>query len=337
MEKILFYISEPWEREQIEASGLSQKATLSFIDGPLDADHLPDARDATILSVFVNSRITKEVIDAFPSLRLIATRSTGFDHIDQAACAARSIAIQNVPGYGSNTVAEHAFGLLLALSKRICDGWEQTRERTDFNPTRLRGFDLYEKTLGVIGTGRIGKHAVKIGKGFGMKVIAYDAFADQAFAAAEGITYLPLPELLTQADVLTIHVPYIPETHHLINRDNIGTIKRGAVLINTSRGAVVDTEALVVGLTSGVLRGVGLDVLEEEDALKDEAQLLASGKAGEHNLKVLLANHVLVDMQNVIVTPHSAFNTVEALARIVQTTIENIDGYLAGTAQNIVK
>lgn len=341
MHKTAIFVTEAWEEEALQKA-MGDTLDFSFYKTPLNKDHIPDDRSAEILAVFVDSNIDRAVFDAFPNLKFIATRSTGFDHIDLVTAKEKGVVVSNVPSYGENTVAEHAFALLLSLSKRIYDGFDQIRERSDYDPFKLRGFDLLGKTLGVVGTGRIGRHAIKIGKGFGMHIIAYDPFPNTALAAEEGFSYKSLEELLGESDVITIHVPYIPPkegntgTHHLLNRENLARIKTGAVLVNTSRGAVVETEALVVGLKTGRLGGVCLDVFEEESGVKDEIDLLVSGKIKEHDLKTVLMNHILVDMPNVIITPHSAFNTKEALERILGTTIENIEGFLAGTPRNTV-
>ncbi len=334
--KIAFHITEPWEKERIEHTTLASECELSFFDHAVDIEHVPTDADAEALSVFVDSKLDADTLAKFPNLRFIATRSTGFDHIDLAATAARGITVANVPSYGSNTVAEHAFALLLALSKRICDGVTQVRERCDFDPHGLRGFDLQGKTLGVIGTGKIGKHAVAIGKGFGMNVVLYDTYPDEVFAQENGVSYLSLNDLLATSDVVTLHVPYLPATHHLINKGNVDTMRQGSVIINTSRGAVIETDAIVHGLECGRLRGVGLDVLEEEDVLREERHLFASGKMEGRDLKTVLENHMLIGMSNVIITPHSAYNTQEALERIMQTSIDNLLAYVHGTPQNVV-
>ncbi len=341
MYKTAVFVTEAWEEEALQKA-LGDKLHFSFYNTPLTKDHLPDDRSAEILAVFVDSKIDRAVFDAFPNLKFIATRSTGFDHIDLVAAKEKGVLVSNVPSYGENTVAEHAFALLLSLSKRIYDGFDQIRERSDYDPFKLRGFDLLGKTLGVVGTGRIGRHSIKIGKGFGMRIVAYDPFPNTALAEEEGFSYRTLDELLGESDVVTIHVPYISAkegdvgTHHLLNRENLAHIKTGAVLVNTSRGAVVETEALVVGLKTGRLGGLCLDVFEEEGGVKDEIDLLVSGKINEHDIKTVLMNHILVDMPNVIITPHSAFNTKEALERILSTTIENMEGFLAGTPKNTV-
>lgn len=336
MATIAIFTYEPWEKE-LYLSSLKDH-NLLFFDTILSHETLPkEAIDAEVISVFVDSFVTKEVIEAMPKLKLIVTRSTGFDHIAIDVAKEHGIVVSSVPAYGANTVAEHAFGLLLALSKRIVDGYEQLRESGSYDPRTLRGFDLKGRTLGIVGTGRIGQHAIKIGNGFGMKVIGFDAFPDKALESVYGFVYASsLDDLLSRSDVISIHVPYLKETHHMINSTNIMNVKKGAVIINTSRGPVVETEALFSALESGHLRGAGLDVVEEEGFIKDEMHLLSEGALDNHNLKVALMNHKLIDMQNVIMTPHSAFNTQEALERILQTTIENITSYFSGTPQNNV-
>jgi len=337
--KLAFFANEDFEKEYAKQSTLLSDGgiEITFFDGSLSSEHIPDQKDFEAISVFVDSKVDRNVLEQFPKLTFIAARSTGFDHIDLGACKEKGITVSNVPAYGENTVAEHAFALLLSLSKRVCDGYEQVREDGNFDPHRLRGFDLKGKTLGVIGTGRIGKHAVRIGKGFGMQIIAHDPYPDEAFAKEMDLNYLSLPEMLSKSDVVTIHIPYLPATHHLIDSDSLKHVKQGAYLINTSRGGVVDTQALVAALESGQLAGAGLDVLEEEGVIKDPLHFLVSGKAGEHNLKTVLANHVLVDLPNVIVTPHSAFNTIEALKRILDTTFENLASFAKGKPVNLVK
>ena len=259
---------------------------------------------------------------------MIATRSTGFDHIDLKAAKEKNIPIAYVPGYGDNTVAEFAFGLILNLSRKIYTGFDQIRETGSFSLEGLRGFDLNNKTIGIIGTGRIGRYMVKIAKGFGMKVIAFDVKPDENFAKEMSFQYLSLDDVLVQSDIISLHVPYMKETHHLINSQNISKIKKGALLINTSRGAVVETESLIRGLNEKILGGVGLDVLEEEGAIQDEKTLILYGRPEEHDLKTLIQNHVLIDMPNVIITPHNAFNTQEALQRILDTDLENIKSFI---------
>jgi len=333
--KTVFFKLEPWEKEYIEAKEGFQGAV--FIDEVLDKDHLPKETNVEVISTFVNSSISKKVLDALPNLKFVATRSTGFDHIDLKECKKRNILVSNVPSYGENTVAEYTFALILALTRKIHQGYDQIRETGSFQLDGLRGTDLKGKTLGVIGTGRIGKNVVRIAKGFGMNVVACDTYEDKAFAEEMGLQYCEPFKALQEGDIVTLHVPYSKETHHLIDAKAIKMMKKGAYLVNTSRGAVVDTQALVKALKDKHLAGAALDVLEEEGAVKDELEFLLTGHPQEENLKTVLANHVLIDMPNVIITPHNAFNTKEALQRILDTTIENIQGFAIGRPVHLVE
>ena len=309
---------------------------LSFFEHALDKDNMPSESSFEAVSVFVGSMIDSEVMKKLPNLKMIATRSTGYDHIDLKTAAKRGVTVTNVPSYGENTVAEFAFALILSLSRKIFESYHRIREEGSFRLDGLMGFDLKGKTLGVVGTGRIGLHVIKMAKGFDMKIIANDAFPNENLAKELGFAYLPLEELLKTSDIISLHVPYSEKTHHLINKTNIGLIKKGAYLINTARGGIVETEALIGALKNGNLAGAGLDVLEEEGAIKDELNFLVKGRSEEHNLKTILGNHVLIDMPNVIVTPHNAFNTSEALQRILDTTLGNLNSFAEGRTVNAV-
>jgi D-lactate dehydrogenase len=240
-----------------------------------------------------------------------------------------------VTTYASHPVAEFTFALLLCVMRRIYHAYNQLREGTSFDQRNLSGFNLFGKTIGIVGTGRIGRNVAAIAQGFGMRVLAFDAKPDQALATQEGFTYIGLDDLMAQADVISLHVPYLKETHHLIDADRFRKVKKGAVLINTARGEVVDTHALVAALRDGTLWGAGLDVLEEERALKDEADMIARGTA-DVDYELLTANHVLIDMPNVIVTPHIAYETAEAMAEISRVTAETISNFLTGKEQKYV-
>ncbi len=332
--KIHYFSGEKWEEEYARAKLIGED--IVFHEGSLAA--FPDLADsdAEVLCTFVESHIGEAELARFPALKLIATRSTGFDHIDVNATKAHGVAVANVPFYGENTVAEFAFALLLALSRRVIDADERVRETGTFSHDNLRGFDLAGKTIGVVGCGHIGVHAIRMANGFGMKVLGFDTHQDAELARTFNFTYASLSELLAASDIITIHVPYNEHTHHLINKENIKGIKKGAYLINTARGAVVETEALVEALKDGTLAGAGLDVLEEEGDMNDELALLTSPHPKEKELKVVLENHYLINHPRVIVTPHVAFNTTEAVTRIVDTTIGNIRNFSAGSPTNIV-
>ena len=317
-------------KEALEEAYIKDKlpgVDVVFYLGPIRQFSEERDTEAEVVSVFVNSPMGAGEMDRFPKLRLIATRSTGVDHVNAEEAKKRGIAVASVPGYGAPTVAEFAFALVLALSRKVCDAHKQVTETGSFSQNGLTGFDLAGKTIGVVGCGKIGQHTARIAKGFGMQVLVSDAFKNDALAKEIGFMYAELPELLGASDIISLHVPYMKETHHLINTGNIGQIKKGAYLINTARGAVVETAALVKALEDGVLAGAGLDVLEEEGDMQDEMHLLSGLHPKEEELKVVLENHYLIDHPRVIITPHIAFDTREAIERILDTTVENISTF----------
>ncbi len=295
-------------------------------------EKIPDG--LRVLSVFIHSKVTEEQLDRMPELELIASRSTGFDHIDADACRDRGITVCNVPDYGENTVAEHTFGMLLALTRKIHRCYERT-VRGDFSIEGLRGRDLYGKTFGALGTGRIAAHALRIAGGFGMRRLGYDIAPDDRLALGLGFEYVGFDELLAESDVLSLHVPHNDKTHHIIDAEALGKMKRGAILVNTARGGLVDPQALIDALRSGHLGGAALDVLESETAVAEEAELL-SRSFDVDTLRSVVQSTALLRMENVIITPHNAFNSEEAVERIIQQTVENIHAYLAGQPRNVV-
>lgn len=332
--KTIYFYNEEWEQDYVKSRLPDQE--IIFKAGYL-GEH-SDFRDeeAEALSIFVTSHIGAEELDRFPKLKFIATRSTGFDHIDLTETTKRGIKVSNVPSYGENTVAEQAFALLLCLSRKIYESYKQIEQGGKFSPEGLKGFDLKGKTIGIVGLGRIGIHMARMAHGFEMNILAYDKFPNEQAIKDYGVKYVSLDELLTQSDIISLHAPYMKETHHLINLDNVGKIKKGAYLINTARGGLIDTSALIKGLQNGVLAGAGLDVLEEENFMLDELSLLNNPHPNAESLKTILENHYLIDHPRVIITPHNAFNTQEAIERIVGTTVENIRGFSGGITANEV-
>jgi len=331
--KIVFFETEKWECDVLRH--VCCDYDIVFTEDELDEKTAQTYKDADIISPFVHSELTRPILEQFEHLRFIATRSTGFDHIDLDYCNENAIAVSNVPVYGDNTVAEHVFALLLAISHNIPEAVNRTR-RGDFSQAGLRGFDLQDKTLGVIGTGNIGKRVVEIAQGFRLNVLAFDPKPDKAFAEKQGLSYVDMDDLLAQSDIITLHVPGSKHTHHLLCDAEFNKMKDGAVLINTARGSVVDVKALLHALADGKIAAAGLDVLPEEPSIREEAELLRSFFSEKHDLETLLADHVLLRMRNVIITPHSAFNTTEAVERILKTTGENIHAFVDGKPQNIV-
>lgn len=328
--KIAFFEMEKWEEDAFK--GLSDRHDVAFLAATLNLENAADFAEAEIISPFVYSRLTSAALEKMPRLKMIATRSTGFDHIDLEHCRKRGIAVCNVPNYGEATVAEHVFALLLTISHRMTEAVDRARHG-DFHQEGLQGFDLAGKTIGVVGTGQIGRHVIRIAQGFSMTVLAHDAQPD----ALAGVAFVSLPELLSRSDIVTLHVPGGPATQNLIGAREFSLMKRGAVLINTARGSVVDVAALVEALASGHLLAAGLDVLPEEPAIKEEAELLRAVLHEKHDLKTLLLDHVLLRMKNVVITPHSAFNTREAIGRILDVTAENIRSFLDGALKNEVR
>jgi len=330
--KIGFFEVKDWEKKFLKRR--LKNFSLEFYPFALEESNWKIAKKFNVISVFIYSRISKEVISSLPSLKLITTRSTGFDHIDLKEAKKRKISVCNVPFYGENTVAEHTFALILSLSRNVHKSYLRTL-RGDFSIEGLKGFDLKDKTLGVIGAGHIGLHVIRIAKGFGMQVLAFDTHQNKFLAEVLGFKYVSLEHLLKNSHIITLHVPYTKSTHHLINRENINLIKKGAILINTSRGAVVDTEALIEALDKKILSGVGLDVLEGEELIKEEKQLLYDKKKLEA-LANLVKSHILLSRDNVVFTPHIGFYSQEALERILETTVGNIFRFLEGKPQNVV-
>ena len=332
--KAVFFETAPWERRFLARALTSKRLQVRFETKPLTDETIRLARGADIVSVFIYSRLTAAWLRKLPRLKLVVTRSTGYDHIDLAACRRRRITVANVPSYGENTVAEHTFALILSLSRNIHKAYVKTI-KGDFSLTGLQGFDLKGRTLGVIGAGHIGLHFIKMAKGFGMDVLVHDARKDVFLSEVLDFRYVPLEALLRASDIVSLHVPYLPSTHHLMDRRRFGLMKRGALFINTARGGLVDTGALVWALDEGIVGGAGLDVLEGEELVKEERQLLSKDFPKER-LVMALKNHILLHRENVVITPHIAFDSTEALRRILETTVANVVGFLGGAPTNVV-
>lgn len=323
MTTITFFEVKPWEIKYIKSK--FKKNPLKFFEEPLTAENISKAKNSKLISLFIHSKINKEVLKKLPNLKVIITRSTGFDHIDIRECEKRKIIVCNVPFYGENTVAEHTLALILSLSRNIHKSYVRTL-KDNFSIEGLTGFDLKGKTIGIIGGGHIGLHVARTARAFGMHVRVYDINKNNFLAEIINFKYVNLEELLKKSDIISLHLPYNKHTHHLINRDNIKKIKRGAILINTSRGAIVDTNELFKSLKNRRLAGAGLDVIEGEDLIKEERELLHKS-ANSKKWKTLINAHEIFKMDNVVFTPHNAFNSKEALIRILDTTIENIKAY----------
>ena len=332
--KLVCFETAPWERRYLTKALRAAGLRAQFVAEPLTERTAAGAASADAVSVFIYSTLNRAVLRRLKRLRFIATRSTGFDHVDLRACRARGIRVANVPAYGENTVAEHTFALILSLSRNVHKAYVRTI-KGDFSLTGLQGFDLKGKTLGVVGAGRIGLHVIKMAKGFGMDVLAYDMQQNPFLRDVLDFQYVGLPELLKPADIVSLHLPYSAATHHMMSRDRFRSMKRGALFINTARGGLVDTNALVWALDQRIVGGAGLDVLEGEELVKEERQLLEQ-EVSKARLVTALKNHILLHRENVVITPHIAFDSREALQRILDTTVANLLGFLRGAPANLV-
>jgi D-lactate dehydrogenase len=322
---LAFFEVKDWERAFLAERLPSGKTYFSPGILTIPGEEL---RGLQALSVFIYSRVTREVLEALPELKIIATRSTGFDHIDVEACRSRGIAVSNVPSYGENTVAEHTIALLLMLSRKVHQSVLQMRSgRVDL--AELTGFDLQGKTIGVIGSGHIGLHVIRIARGFGMRVLAFDVRRDPFLADLLGFEYATMDRLLAESDIVTLHSPLTDKTYHMLGHDEFARMKTGAMIVNTARGGLIDTDALVEALESGKLGGAGLDVLEGEELIKEEKQLLQQPLDVER-LRMAVRNRVLLARDDVVFTPHNAFNSKEALVRILEVTLANLDAFRSG-------
>lgn len=328
--KIVFFEVQSWEKEIL----IKDFPDAQFFDQPLSEENAGASSDAEVISIFVYSKTTKEALEKMPNLKLVTTRTTGFDHIDVEYCKSKGITVSNVPEYGSRTVAEYTFGLMLMLTRKLHPSVMQSKECL-FDTSQLQGLDLFGKTLGIIGLGRIGHEVLKIAKGFEMKPLVHTEHRHLVDEQEWGFEYAELDDVLARADILTLHLPLLPSTKHILNKENILKCKKGVYLVNTARGGLIETEAIMLGLEKEILAGVALDVLEEEKAITDEVELML-GKQHEVDFKTLCIDHILMHHPKVIVTPHNAFNTTEALERILKTTTENIKKFEEGAAVNTV-
>lgn len=305
-----------------------------LISDPLHAQNAALAQQSAVVSVFGMSRVTAEILEQLPQLRLLAVRSTGYDQVDLKSAAARNILVCNAPDYCENTVAEYTLGLLIALMRRL----PLTLRRCyhgDFSRLGLCGHDLRGKTLGLVGAGRIGARVARLAHAFGMRVLACDPQPNVRLRDECGVLYLALDELLPQVDALSLHLPYTEATHHLLNAERLGALKPGVVLVNTARGGIIDSRALARLQAEGHFGGLALDCFEGEEVWLSALAPLP-GHFSAPLVEQAMNNFRLQLGDNVLLTPHNAFNSTEALERNIATTLENIDAFLLGSPKNVV-
>ena len=299
--------------------------TLNFFKKSAHEVPTSTYKNTQILVVFINSNITQDIIDKLPNLKCIVTKSTGFDHIDVEYAKSKGIQIGNVPTYGENTVAEHTLALMLNLARNVHKSYLRTT-RQDLSIEGLQGFDLKGKTLGVLGVGHIGLHVIRVAQALGMNVKAYDVSQNEFLSEVLHFKYASLDEILSTSDILTLHMPHNKHTHHFLNEDTLKKTKKGVMVINTARGELIDTVALYKFLKKGHVAGAGLDVIEGENLLTHEEELLSNTKYHDKLAQIALDKKIF-EMENVIFTPHNAFNSQEAIMRILQTSLEQIQEF----------
>ncbi|MFK0090070.1 2-hydroxyacid dehydrogenase [Pseudomonas sp. NPDC090755] len=327
--RILLFSSQTYDQDSFTRVPAAPGLELHFQAARLCEDTAALAAGHEVVCAFINDDLGAPVLErlAAGGTRLIALRSAGYNHVDLATAKRLGLAVVRVPAYSPHAVAEHAVALILALNRRLHRAYNRTREG-DFSLHGLTGFDLHGKTVGVVGTGQIGATFARIMAGFGCQLLAYDPYPNPELLAL-GARYLELPALLRQAQIISLHCPLTEQTRHLINAQSLADLQPGAMLINTGRGALVDTPALIEALKNGQLGYLGLDVYEEE------AQLFFEDRSDLPLQDDVLAR--LLTFPNVIVTAHQAFLTKEALAAIAQTTLDNITRWVAGNPQNLVE
>lgn len=317
---ISFFEVTDIERKEFDKV-FSRHNKVNFFEESIQNVDIKKYQDSDVICVFVHSKVSKDIIDMCPNLKMIATRSTGTDHIDIMHANEKDIRVMNVPLYGENTVAEHTFALILSLSRKINESYISTTSG-NFSTDGLMGFDLRNKTIGIIGGGRIGLHVARMARSFGMHVRVYDIKQDDFLAEIINFKYVSLNELLEVSDIVSLHVPSNKYTHHMINAETLNKMKHGSILINTARGDLVNTKDLIKAIESKKIYGAGLDVLEGENLLIEENMFNSPIKEAS---KVIENNKKLTELPNVVITPHNAFNSIEAVQRIISKTIANIN------------
>ncbi|MGB0452284.1 MAG: 2-hydroxyacid dehydrogenase [Bacteriovoracaceae bacterium] len=318
---ITFFSSNSFEVPFLQKTFEPSLFDCRYLETNLNHQTAELVRDSEIVSLFVEDKADKYVLDIFKErgVRHIALRSAGFNNIDLEYAKKIGISVARVPAYSPHAIAEHTFALILSLNRKIHKSYHRVRD-FNFSLNGLTGFDLYKKTIGIIGTGKIGMEVVKIARGFGMKVLAYDKFPNEEVANLTNVQYCDLEELYQNSDIISLHAPLTEETHHLLGEDSFKLMKDGLMLINTSRGGLIDTNSMVQNIKNKKIGSLGLDVYEEEEGVffKD----LSSGILYDDRLARLTT------FPNVLITSHQAFLTQEALSEISQTTLKNIESFV---------
>lgn len=330
MIKIAFFDTKEYDREMFDEYNKKYNYEITYYKTKLNEETAPLASGYDVVCIFVNDNANEAVLKKLKKMgvKLLALRCAGFNNVEIAKCP-KELTVARVPAYSPYAVAEHTAGLLLALNRKVYKSYQRTK-KYNFSLDGLLGFDINGKTVGVIGTGKIGKIFIKIMRGFGANVIAYDVYKDIDAAKELGYKYVDLNKLYKESDIISLHCPLTDENHNLINEESISKMKKGVIILNTSRGKLINSKDLVKCLEEGRIGGVGLDVFE------DEEEYFLNDMSNSYIRDVELS--LLLSMPNVVITAHQAFFTKEALEKIVSTTYENIDNFFTnGKCENEVK
>lgn len=320
--RIAFFSTQPYDREFFDRENQDERFVYQFYETHLGPHIVQAVTDVDAVCVFVNDRVDREVMEVLASrgVKIVALRCAGFNNVDLDAAREFGISVCRVPAYSPEAVAEHTMALLLTLNRKTHKAYNRVREQ-NFALNGLLGFNLYGKTIGIIGTGKIGKAFCRVAKGFGCKLVAFDIYEDEQLKET-GVSYVDIDALYQQSDIISLHCPLVPENKHMINKDTIQRMKEGVILLNTSRGALIDTAAVIEALKTRKIGGLAIDVYEQEEKLffKDLSGTIIEDDTIQR----------LMSFPNVLITAHQAFFTQEALHQITSTTLKNVEELLAG-------
>lgn len=320
--RIAFFSTQPYDRVFFDRENQDERFTYQFYETHLGPHIVQAVTDVDAVCVFVNDRVNRKVIEVLASrgVKIVALRCAGFNNVDLDAAREFGLSVCRVPAYSPEAVAEHTMALLLTLNRKTHKAYNRVREQ-NFSLNGLLGFNLYGKTIGIIGTGKIGKAFCRVAKGFGCKLLAFDIYEDEQLKEL-GVSYVDIDTLYQQSDIISLHCPLVPENKHMINRDTVQRMKEGVILLNTSRGALIDTAAVVEALKTRKIGGLAIDVYEQEEKLffKDLSGTIIEDDTIQR----------LMSFPNVLITAHQAFFTQEALHQITSTTLKNVEELLVG-------
>ena len=335
--KIVYFDVEDYEKEYLKKHNVNKYNYILTPDALNDLSPLKqEYEDVDVISVFTTSRVNRNILKKFKNLKLIALRSVGYNHIDIEYCREHHIIVENSPNYGNQSVAEFALALLMDVLRKTTVSYLEYKDAKVF-PSCLNGMELFGKTMGIVGLGAIGSTFARISHGLGMKILGFDKLENENLKKDYGVIYTDFDTLLKKSDFISIHAPLNKENYHMFDEKSFDKMKNTAIIINTGRGELIDTSALFNALVNKTILGAGLDVLENEQIITDVDYMLGINRLDKLSLKQTIINSRLFQLDNVILTPHIAYNTQEAIQRILDTTMDNIRQFAIGNIQNYVE